>query len=108
MTPSDHEITCSVDLRGRDARLLESAAIRTLIAAPFWIARFAFSDSAYALWSNPVADALLVSLHLWAVYPIKVLQGPDFPSPRYISSNVVTPLLIAVVLLLRDLLAVVR
>lgn len=89
----------------RESHLLESAVIRTLIAVPFWIARIALSDSASALWISPVTDGLLVCLHLWAAYPIKALQGSDFPSPRRISSNVVTPLFIALVLLARDLLA---
>jgi len=92
----------------REFDLAQSAAVRTLIAAPCWLARIALAGTAVAWWTSPVLDAVLVLLHLWACDPIKTLQGADFPSPKRLSSNVVTPLLIASILLVQDLVALAR
>ena len=85
-----------------DSDLKLKAGMRSLLAAPFWAARIVVGWGEAAWWSVPTLDGALVLLHVWAAAPIQKLQGNEFPSPNRLSSNVVTPLLIALFLLVRD------
>lgn len=94
----------------RGASVRARTAIRFALVATAWILRliFRWSDELPSVQPALLLDVALVVLHLWAIRPLQSVMGDKFGKRPSWTAQLVTPLLLAIVLLVRDLWFAVR